>query len=277
MRTRLWLAVVTIFWLVMSGWLWLSEFSGQRQLGNIPPSIVWQKILTAPDASNLEIRYHTNVIGYCRWRPEVGQELATGARMLEDEPIEGLVPQLADYRLDFDGSMLLPDFPTRLGFSLALQLDTNHVWQTFDAHVSIRPDVYDLSANAAAQTVHVRVEAGGDRLDRKFRFAEFQNPTKLLQELGGPMFPAMAAAMGVPLMTNRVSAAALGWRWEARNDSLRVGKNRVRAYRLQTKLLGRYKITLFISPVGELLRAELPNNLVLVHDTLAGLRDSPHD
>ena len=88
------------------------------------------------------------------------------------------------------------------------------------------------------------------------------------------MLPTMAAALGVPLSTNKLSAAWLGGRWEARSDSMLVGKNRARVYRLQTKLLDRYKMTLFVSPVGEILRAELPGDIVLVHDTLAAMRNS---
>jgi hypothetical protein len=88
------------------------------------------------------------------------------------------------------------------------------------------------------------------------------------------MLPAMAGAMGLPLSTNNISPASLGLRWEARNDSVIVGHNRIRAYRLQTKLFDRYRITLFISPVGEILRAEFPDNVVLVNDHLTGLRNA---
>ena len=108
-----------------------------------------------------------------------------------------------------------------------------------------------------ARTV-VRVDAGGDRLNRQFRFSDLQNPQKLLHELGGPMFPAMIAALGVPLSTNQLSPASVGWRWEALSDSLRIGRNRVRAYRLRARLVDRYNVTLYVSPVGEILRAELP-------------------
>ena len=84
----------------------------------------------------------------------------------------------------------------------------------------------------------------------------------------------MIAAMGVPLTTNKLSASSLGLRWDARNDSLLIGGNRVRAYRLQTKLLDRWRVTFFISPVGELLRAEFPGELVLVNNALSGLRQT---
>lgn len=277
MRTRLWIAVVTVFWLAMSVLLWRSEFGHHRPFARtVPAQMVWQKMLTAPDASNLEIRHGTNRVGYGRWRSDMGQEIATGALRPEDDPIEGLVPKLAYYTLDFDGNVTLPDFPSRLRFSLALKLDTNRVWQTLDARVVLRPDVYEVSVNAPAETARVHVDAGGDRFDRVFRFTDFQNPSKLLQEFGGPMMPMMAASLGVPLSTNKFSATSLGLHWEARNDFILVGRNRVRAYRLQAKLFDLHRITFFVSPVGEILRAELPGNLVLVNDALAGLRTTTH-
>ncbi len=275
MRLRLWLVAVTVFWVTMTVWLWRTEFGERRQPGGVPAAVVWKKILTAPDPSNLEIRHGTNVIGFCHWRPDVGQELATGQRLADDEnPLEGLVEQLAYYSLDFEGTLTLPDFPTRTRFTFRLRLDTNQTWQTFDAHVSMRPDVYELFANSGAQTVRLHVDAGGDKINQTFRFADFQQPQKLLGDLGGPMLPTMVGAMGVPLGTNKLSPQSLGLRWEARNDSILVGANRVRAYRLQTKFLDRWRITFFISPVGELLRAEFPGDLVLVNNALAGLRQS---
>jgi hypothetical protein len=272
MGARIWLGLVTVFWLAMAALLWRSEFGSRGQPGSVvPPGMVWQKILTAPDASNLEIRHHTNRVGYCRWRPEMGQDLAS-AGMLEEEPVEGMIPRLAHYTLDLDGNLTLPGFPTRLRFSALLLLDTNRAWQKFETELTMRPDVYSLKADAAEQSIQVRVDAGGDRINRRLHFADLQNPQKLLREFGGPMFPAMAAAMGVPLSTNQLQAESLGWRWEARNDTLLIGRNRVRAYRLRTRLVDRYTITLYVSPVGEILRAELPADIVLVNDAISGLR-----
>lgn len=279
MVTRIWIGLVTVLWVTMSWLLWRSEFGHHRQVASsVPPAIVWKKILTAPDSSMLEIRHGTNRIGYGRWRPGVGQEIATGARMIEDEPLEGMVRQLANYTLDFDGNLRLPDFPTRLSFSSGMKLDTNQAWQTFEVRLTVQPDVYEVRANAADETVRLHVNAGADRIERTFRFADFQNPQKLLLELGGPMLPAMAATMGLPLSTNKLSAASLGLRWEARHDSLLIGGNRVRAYRLEARPLERFKVTIYVSPVGEILRAELPGNIVLVNDHLAGLRNATeHD
>ena len=82
----------------------------------------------------------------------------------------------------------------------------------------------------------------------------------------------LGQALGYMILFSAVgiSAAIAGY---TRSVALLVGKNRVRAYRLQTKIFDRYRITFFISPVGELLRAEFPGSIVLVNDALAGFRD----
>ena len=279
MWSRLGFWLIAVFWLTMGVLLWRSEFGGGGARGaSVPVSMVWQKILTAPDYSQLLIRHRTNTIGSCRWRPDVGQELATGARMDEEDAVEGMMPDLSHYTLDLDGYVTLPDFPVRTRFTSMLKLSTNFSWQRFDGRVVMRPDTYELSANVAEQSVRLRVDAGAEQFTRVFRFAEFQNPQKLLLELGGPMLPLLAGTMGLPFSTNQLSAASLGLRWEARHDSLLIGGNRVRAYRLQTKLLGRYRIALYVSPVGEILRAELPGEIVLVNEALSGLRQAgSHD
>lgn len=278
MRTRVWLAAVSLFWAVMTVWLWRTEFGARRQPGSVPVAMVWNKMLTAPDPSSLEIYYRSNSVGYCHWRPDVVETIIPGENFAEDEPLEGMVQLLSHYSLDFEGAMTLPDFPTRLRFSFRLRLETNQIWETFDATAAMRPDIYELSANAPAQTVRLRVDAGEDQFNRTFTFAELQNPQKLLKQFGGPLFPAMVAAFGVPLTTNQIAPHALGLRWEARNDAILVGQNRLRAYRLQTKLLDRYRITFFISPVGELLRAEFPGDIVLINQALVGLRQTTsHD
>jgi hypothetical protein len=270
---RIWLGLTAVFWVAMSVLLWQSEFSARGRVASaVPPGLVWRKMLTAPDQSTLEIRQGTNRIGSARWRPDVGQELATGAR-LDENPIEGMVPNLAFYTLDFDGNISLPDWPARTAFSAALKLTTNFTWQTFDVRLRMRPDIYELFVNVPAQTVRLHVDAGADKFDRTFTFAELQDPQRLLREIGGPMLPTMIAALGVPLTTNRLAASSLGLRWEANSDGLVVGGNRLRGYRLHTQILERYKVTLFISPVGEILRAEFPGDIVVVNEQIAALRD----
>jgi hypothetical protein len=49
----------------------------------------------------------------------------------------------------------------------------------------------------------------------------------------------------------------------------------VRAYRLKATLLDRFHATFYVSPVGEILRVELPNKIVVVNDRVSVLRRRP--
>ncbi len=64
-------------------------------------------------------------------------------------------------------------------------------------------------------------------------------------------------------------------KWEAREDNFRIAHSNARVYRLQTRLLGSYEITLLVSRVGEILRLELPQDVVLVNDQLPDDRALP--
>ncbi len=281
MGKRLTVALITGFWLVMAVLLCWQEFGGGRPLGSkVPSALVWGKILTAPDQSMLEIRQGTNHIGFCRWRPDIGQEYATGARMVEeeDEILEDMARQLAYYTLDVDGNLDLPHLGHRARFVLGAKLDTNRLWQDFHARVTVRPDVYEVTASAAQQTVRIHVNAGGDTLDRTLRWADFQNPQKLLLELGGPAFPLVLGALGVavpPSAAGTNLAQSLGIKWDACNGSLLIGHNNVRAYRLTGTVLDRFTATFYVSPVGEILRVELPGKILLLNNALAALQPAP--
>jgi hypothetical protein len=102
-------------------------------------------------------------------------------------------------------------------------------------------------------------------------FAELRNPDKLARELGGPTLPGALAALGLPLPQNGASSVTLGLKWDARNDRIQIGNNLVRVYRLEARLFERVKAALFVSPVGEILRLELPGDIVMVNDALTNL------
>ncbi|HMJ89611.1 MAG TPA: hypothetical protein VK530_07325 [Candidatus Acidoferrum sp.] len=274
MRKRLTLAAVTVFWLVMMTLLWRSESGFGKPMGaKIPPQLVWHKILTAPDPSTLEIRHGTNRIGYCRWRADVGQELATGAVMFDEaDPVEGMVRNLTSYTLDVDGNIAVPDVAQRARFVFNLTFDTNRVWKHFMLRVTLRPDIYEISANSTQKVLRVFVDAGADKFTREIPFADLQDPRKILLEFGGPALPLMFGIMGPPPATDTNAVATLPIKWEAQNDALMLGGNSIRAYRLKATLLDRYRATFYVSPVGEILRVELPQRVHLINDVISGLR-----
>ena len=277
MRKPLILAAVATFWVIMMAQLWRMEFGRGKPMGaRVPPQLVWHKILTAPDPSTLEIRHGTNRIGYCRWRADVGQELATGAMMVDSpEPVEGFVQHLTSYSLDVDGNLSIPDMPQRARFVFTLTLDTNRVWKHFLLRVTMRPDIYEITANSTQKVVRVLVDAGAEKFTREIPFADLRDPRKLLFELGGPAMPLMLGFLGPLPSSDTPGAPTLPIKWEAYNDALLLGRTPIRAYRLRATLLDRYKATFYVSMVGEILRVELPERVVLVNDVITGLRRVP--
>jgi hypothetical protein len=86
--------------------------------------------------------------------------------------------------------------------------------------------------------------------------------------VGGPLLPALLASGGLPMSTNALARVSLGLTWQARQDWLPAGRTRLRVYRLETRLLDRYRLRVYVSPVGEILRVELPGDILLQHETL---------
>jgi hypothetical protein len=275
MRYRLFLFLVTAFFVTMNVLLWRSEFGGRGHMGSpVPLEVVWEKILTCPDNSFLEIRHKGFKLGRAHWSASVGEEQGT-ARITTDElPPEGMIKQLSGYRLDFDGNVAI-DALSRLRFTSKLSLDTNQNWQEFVLTLTLKPFTWQVRASEVLQNVTLTSEDDEGHSDRVFTFSQLRNPEKLLGEVGGAALPAALTAFGVrwpaqtPGRTN--NNMALGLEWQARNDWLTIGSNPVRVYRLEARLFDRYRAVLFVSPVGEILRVELPDEIVLMNDALTNL------
>jgi hypothetical protein len=270
MRYRLHFLLVTAFFITMNVLLWRSEFGGRGHLGApVPADLVWEKVLTAPDNSSLEIRHHGVKIGTARWAASIGEEVPTGKIISDELPPEGMVKSLTSYSISFDGAVSLDNL-SRLRFDLNLKLDTNQNWRTMSLKFTVKPFSWEIQSSAAEETLRFLAE-GDEKIDRTFTFADLRNPDKIARELGGPALPGTLAALGLPLPQSNPSSASLGLKWEARNDRLDVRNNLIRVYRLEARLFERVKATLFVSPVGEILRFELPDEIVMINDALINL------
>jgi len=236
----------------------------------MPAEVVWEKVLTSPDTSYLEIRHHGVKIGHAHWVASIGEELATGKIMSDEPPPEGMLKRLTGYSLDFDGNVSLEDL-SRLRIIFLLKLGTNQNWQEMSLKLIVKPFSWEIQSVAEKQTVRWITADDEERNERNYTFADLQNPEKIMRELGGPALPAALAAFGVPLQQAKPSAVALGLKWESRNDRLKIGSNFIRVYRLEARLFDRYKAVLFVSPVGEILRVELPDEIVMTNDALTNL------
>lgn len=270
MRDKLPLVLVAAFFVTMNVLLWRSEFAARGRLGTpLPAETVWEKVLTAPDDSHLEIRHKGVKIGRAHWAAKINEAPAATLLNTDEVPPEGMIDALTGYSLDCDGVLSLEDL-TRLRFTCHLKLSTNQAWQEISIKIGLKPYSWEFLAAATNETLRFIATEDDVRTERAFKFADLQDPAKLAQTLGGPLLPATLAAMGVPLQQAKPSVA-VGLRWEARQDWLKLGRNPVRVYRLEAGLLDRFKAVFFVSPVGELLRVELPNDVVLINEALLSL------
>ena len=271
MWSRLSFLLIALFWVVMNGLLWRSEFGERsRRAISVPVEAVWQKVLTAPDDSSLDIMHHGKKVGFCRWSANAGEAIATGKRAEGDLPIEGMVKHLAGYTLNVEGNVALEKFSNRLRFDLKLQLATNGVWREFDLRLSARPHTWQIHSRAADRLLVLHGDDESGNFERTFRFDDLADPAGLLNSLSALAPVTRGAAIEPWSQTNAVPLWA-GLPWEAFHDWLNFGRNKLRVYRLQARVLDQYQITVFVSPVGEILRVELPDELVLLNDALVNL------
>jgi hypothetical protein len=96
---------------------------------------------------------------------------------------------------------------------------------------------------------------------------DLKNPKKLAVKFGGPVVGnAVGMLMEEGVAKARRTTAQL--KWQAHNDWLTVGYARFRVYRLRAELGEGQEILVYVSRVGEIMKVELPNDIVVVNDEL---------
>ena len=270
MYSRMALALSALFWLTMNFLLWRSEFGASGRAGGaVPTELVWRKILTAPDNSSLDILHHGKKQGYCRWTTTGGRNPAIESA--DDMPLQTQPRKPTGYRLNLEGNLTAGKQTNRIQFNFDLKLATNRVWQEVDFRFAVHEGSVAAHSVAAEKNVRLRTESDGQRDEQTLTFAQLQNPASLMQAFE---LPVPLALLELPnLVTNapKESLPGLGLVWQARNDWINIGHASVRVYRLETRVLDRYQATIFVSPVGEILRVELPDDWLLVNDEAGGL------
>ena len=279
MRYKIYFLVVTAFFVTMNVLLWRSEFSARGRFGTpLPPETVWEKVLTSPDFSHLEVRHKGVKIGLAHWSAQINEAPAEPLVNSDDLPPEGMVKRVTGYSLHFDSTVSLDDL-SRLRIDWTLQLATNQTWRDLTLKLTLKPtpSTWEFQASAATERLRfVAVDEDGRRV-HDFKFSDLHNPEKVARALGGPLMPTMLAALGLPMSpapANKPQVPAnlsFGLAWEARNDWLKLGRNPIRVYRIEAKLSDRFRAVFFVSPVGELLRVELPDDVVLMNEALINL------
>lgn len=267
MWSRFTFLFITAFFILMNVLLWRAEIANRGKPGTpVPIENVWRRIITAPNSSTLEIQHHGEKIGLLHWIPSVA-EAARKDRLAPVEMPEGMVRFPVSFDIDCNGSVFLSP-EQRMRFNFDIKLSTNYSWQEFALRLNMRPASWELISVASNETVMFRMDDGQQRTERTWTFKDLRRPERILRDIAGPILPGLISMIGGPLDLKGITETAGRLRWEARNERLVMGNARVRVYRLQLRLIDGYEARVLVSPIGEILRVDLPDELTLIHEDL---------
>jgi len=269
MWTRLMLMGLGAFWLAMTALLWRSEYSGASRSGNpVDPHIVWKRVLTSPDSSSLAIVYRGERIGFCHLISSVGN--SPGKRTQTDAP-EGMIRDIGRYNLDLSGSMTELGTGARIRFDGELTLSPNQEWETFSFQIIARPMLVKIASTRSEGVLRFRIDSPELRTERLLRLSELSQPEAMLGELFGRAAP--LALGSLPFAMPPVEGLAVGQQlqWRASTDRLLLGNSVSQVYRLELQATESVEVAVLVSRAGEILRVELPHNLILINEALTDL------
>lgn len=279
MLRRLWFPLVALFWAAMNVLLWRAEMMTPPPGGSpVSPDLVWERVLTAPDESSLEIRQRDRKLGWLRWTPRVDEDPDTAALpadQAESDLPEGRVRRATGYTILLDGSLAAAEGPQRYRLNGQLEFGPGKRWRALQLRVTQRPMLWEVRADARTQELVLRVGDEDRPWEQRFQFAELSRPESLLAALGLPVPPGLLQTLLPRELTEGARPLALGLNWDARSDWYALGSARTRVFRVSARLLDKYEVRLVLSRVGEILRLELPQQITLVNDALANFPALP--
>ena len=255
MPARLTFLAIAAFWLTMNVLLWRAEYGAHSDETPVPLALVWQKILTAPDASSLSVFQNRDRMGYCEFSTSVGQQMATVDA--DRPPPEGLVQQ-AGYEIHLAGNIALNDFTNRLKFDGRVKFSSAREWREVNLHISSHQIVVEIHALATNPVVHLKMTSDGSVLEKDLAFADLQNPSALAHALLGNGAETLLGVFDLSTLTAPPAAPKIVWR--ASRTRVKIGSEEVPIYRIETSLFGQ-TVVADVSTLGEILRVELPGNL----------------
>ncbi|MGV3773844.1 MAG: hypothetical protein ACO1QB_13150 [Verrucomicrobiales bacterium] len=258
---------IAIFWVWMNALLYHSEFGTGQELGSeIPVELVWEKILTAPDDSFMEINYAGTKIGYVRWRPNVGEETATGKVMIDE--VEGMVRKKANYTVELESNFLSQEAGRRLRVDAFMTFSTNFTWQDFTLSFAARPVSVQIRGSAATNIMFLKLNDGAREIQTKFKPSDLQQLSPMLKDVDLPLISNFLPQTSANELGRRLD---LGLSWKAYQDWVTIGGARVRTYRLTTSLLEKFEVVVLVSKVGEILKVKLPGDVGFTNEALLNL------
>jgi hypothetical protein len=262
MIPRLTFLLITAFWVAMNVLLWHAVYDSHGVGVRVPVALVWQKILTAPDISSLNILEDGQRTGFCEFSTSVEQEMAT---LDEGKPVPQGINTRAGYQVRFNGNTGLGDFTNRLTFSGLLEFSRKREWRKLELKVSSHFATIEIHSLADEQNVHLKITADSVSTENVFAFDDLKNPNASWRAFAGNLGGEWAAGLDWPVVPEMPGMLVQDIHWEAHLDRLALRGEAVPVYRLETRVLD-HPLVIYVSMVGELLRVELPGGATAVFD-----------
>jgi hypothetical protein len=263
MIPRLLFLLIAVFWVVMNWLLWRVEYDSRGEGIRVPVNLVWQKILTAPDISSLNVFQGGERTGFCEFSTSVEQEMAA---LDESDGVPTKINSHAGYQIRFNGNVTLGDCTNRLTFNGQIEFSPQREWRELNLKLSAHATAIEIHSLAAEQTVHLTITSEGITNRQMFGFADLQNPNTIWSAFVGNLGE-WATGLNLPIDSQAPSVLAQNIQWEAHLDRLMLGDESVLAYRLETRVFD-HPIVVYISTLGEILRVELPGGVIASFDQL---------
>jgi hypothetical protein len=263
MKQHLVTAVIVAFWVTMTVLLWRAESGdGSHFESQVPLPSVIDRMLNAADPSTLRLSRHGIALGQLRWLPSV-RELPIDTNSVAPE---GMVASAIGYHIDLDLTLSGTKPEARWYFVSQFDLNLKQEWEEIVLRLIQRPTTWEIRTTRGDDAIHLSVEEGrGEPFRQRFAFSDLAQLTGTITPIA-PLLPALlppalAKPNALAGLTNQTRLPAI--RWDATDSSLRIGRHRMRAYRIRGRLFENLEVVIYVSRAGELLRVELPDHYVL--------------
>jgi hypothetical protein len=263
MIPRITFLLIAVFWVAMNVLLWRAEYDSNGTGIRVPAALVWQKILTAPDISSLNVFQDGDRTGFCEFSTSVEQEMAT---LGENDPMLKNLDSHGGYQFRFNGNVSLGDYTNRLTFNGQLEFSRRRVLREFNLKLSTHVVTVEIHSIASEQTVHLTITTDGATSEQVFTFADLQNPGILWGSLAGN-FGEWAQELDLPVVSQVSAVLPESVQWEAHYDRLNVRGESVPTYRLETRIFD-HPLVVYVSTLGEILYVKLPGGVIASYDQL---------
>jgi hypothetical protein len=133
-----------------------------------------------------------------------------------------------------------------------------------------RPTTIEADADVEQGVLNLSVNSPDMRFQRSLRLADLGSTETLLQEILGPVATFIPDLSPFSLDVVSLPGMGMGLEWVATTDQFKFRQASVPAYRLSARLFEDSSAILIISRAGEILRVELPDDMVWINDALTG-------